>query len=60
VVKSLANKLLIIQAQGDYAAAKKLIADYVKLSPEMEVQIKKLKDLPVDIKPVFEIEKIYN
>ncbi len=60
VVKSLANKLLVIQAEGNYDGAKELIAKYVKLSPEMKTQIEKLKDLPVDIKPVFEIEKIYN
>ena len=58
-VKSLANKLLVIQAEGNYQGAKDLIAKYVKISPEMETQIAKLKDLPVDIKPVFEIEKIY-
>ena len=58
-VKSLANKLLVIQAEGNYQGAKDLIAKYVKISPEMKTQIDKLKDLPVDIKPVFEIEKIY-
>ena len=58
-VKSLANKLLVIQAEGNYQGAKDLIEKYVKISPEMETQIAKLKDLPVDIKPVFEIEKIY-
>ncbi len=60
VVKSLANELLVIQAEGNYEAAKALIEKYVKISPEMKTQIDKLKDLPVDIKPVFEIENIYN
>ncbi len=56
-VKELANKILVIQATGNYEGAKKLIADYAKLTPSLKVEIEKLKDLPVDIKPVFSIEK---
>ncbi len=56
-VKELANKILVIQATGDYNGAKKLIRDYAKLTPSLKVEIAKLKDLPVDIKPVFAIDK---
>lgn len=57
VLKDLATKVLMIQAEGDYEGAKNLIADYVIVSPSMETLIKKLEVLPVDIKPVFQIEK---
>ena len=57
VLKELANKVLMIQAEGNYDGAKKLIKDYVVESPSMETLIKKLEVLPVDIKPVFQIEK---
>ncbi len=59
VLKELATKLLMIQATGDYQAAKDLIAKYVVLSPSMKTLIDKLTVLPVDIKPVYEIERRY-
>jgi Peptidase family M49 len=55
----LANLILMIQAKGDYQGAKDLIAKYVVNSPSMKTLIGKLSDLPVDIKPVYEIEKMY-
>jgi hypothetical protein len=59
VLKELATKLLMIQATGDYQAAKDLIAKYVVISPSMKTLIDKLTVLPVDIKPAYEIEKMY-
>jgi hypothetical protein len=59
VLKELATKLLMIQATGDYQAAKDLIAKYVVNSPSMKTLRDKLNILPVDIKPVYEIEKMY-
>jgi hypothetical protein len=56
-IQDLATKLLTLQAEGDYAAAKKMIETYAVNSPSMETLRAKLKDLPVDIKPVFQIEK---
>ena len=58
IVKELATKLLTIQAEGDYNAAKELIEKYAVVSPTMETLINKLSDLPVDIKPEFQIEKV--
>jgi hypothetical protein len=58
-LKELANLILMIQAKGDYRGAKDLIAKYVVNSPSMETLRNKLAHLPVDIKPVFEIEKMY-
>jgi len=56
-LQELANIVLIIQAEGNYQGAKDLIAKYVVNSPSMETLRKKLEHLPVDIKPVYEIEK---
>ena len=56
-LQELANIVLMIQAKGDYQGAKDLIAKYVVNSPSMETLRKKLEHLPVDIKPVYEIEK---
>ncbi|RKY97756.1 MAG: peptidase [Ignavibacteriae bacterium] len=55
----LAHKILMIQALGNYQGAKDLIAKYVVLSPSLKLLQDKLNILPVDIKPVYEIEKMY-
>jgi hypothetical protein len=56
-VKELANKLLMIQAEGDYQAAKLIIKEYAVISESMQILTEKLSDIPVDIKPVFQIEQ---
>lgn len=58
-LKDLANLILMIQATGDYQGAKDLIAKYVVNSPSLETLSKKLEHLPVDIKPIYEIEGMY-
>jgi hypothetical protein len=58
-LEELANIVLMIQAEGNYQGAKDLIAKYVVNSPSMETLRKKLEHLPVDIKPIYEIEKMY-
>jgi len=58
-MEELANIILMIEATGDYQGAKDLIAKYVVNSPSMETLRKKLDHLPVDIKPVYEIEEMY-
>lgn len=58
-LRDLANIILMIQAKGDYQGAKDLIAKYVVNSPSLETLRKKLDHLPVDIKPVFQIEEMY-
>ena len=52
-VRSLANELLMIEATGDFPRAQRLLADYGKLTPEMQRLSDALKDIPVDITPVF-------
>jgi len=56
-VRDLAHDLLIIEGTGDYAGAKALIAKYAVESPSMHTLRTKLSDLPVDIRPVFQIEQ---
>jgi len=57
VLKELANKILMIQATGDYKAAKELIAKYAVPSESIKILVDKLSVLPVDITPEFQIEK---
>jgi len=56
-VKNLANKLLVIQAEGDYAAAKLLIEQYAVESAPVAALRASLSELPVDIYPQFQIEQ---
>jgi hypothetical protein len=56
-IKDLANLLLTIQAEGDYQAAKNLIKNYGIMAESMQSALDKLGDIPVDIKPIYEIEQ---
>lgn len=49
----LAHELLMIQALGDYNAAKKLIDTYAKESETIKIIRAKLTEIPIDIKPVY-------
>lgn len=53
VIKDLAHELLMIEAKGDYAAAKNFIAKYNVMKPELKGALDKLGSVPVDIKPIF-------
>ncbi len=57
VLSKLANKVLMLQATGDYNGALELKTIYGVNSPVMKSMIAKLSGLPVDIKPEFQIEK---
>jgi len=57
VLEELANKVLMIQATGNYQEAFNLIDKYVVQSESMKILIDKLSVLPVDIKPVFLIDQ---
>jgi len=56
-VRDLAKKLLMIQAYGDYSAAKKMVDKYRVLRPEVKAALEKCEHVPVDIRPVYPIEK---
>ena len=52
-VKTLAYELLEIEATGDKARARKLLDTYGKSTPEMDAVNARLKDIPVDIAPIY-------
>lgn len=52
-VQSLANELLLIEATGDFNRAQRLLDRYGKLTPEINSVNDSVKDIPVDIEPVF-------
>ncbi len=56
-VKDLSHDILMIQARGDYDGAKVLIQKYRVTSPELKTTLSKLDDIPVDIRPVYAVEK---
>jgi hypothetical protein len=53
VLRDLATELLTIEATGDYVRAKALLDRYGKETPEIQAVTATLKDIPVDITPVF-------
>jgi hypothetical protein len=46
-------KSLTIEAQGDYAAAKAMLERLVVIRPQMQKALDGLRDLPVDIEPLY-------
>lgn len=52
-IRSLGNELLMIEATGDYARSRQLLEKYGKVTPEIQQITELLKEIPVDIAPVF-------
>jgi len=52
-VMDLDREFLTIEATGDYARAKELMAKYVVIRPEVQVALDKMKAVPNDIRPEF-------
>jgi hypothetical protein len=59
-IHDLAAELLTIEARGDYQGACNFIEKYAVRSASLEKLCAELTHLPVDIRPVFEIEKKYS
>lgn len=53
-VRDLTHDLLALEAQGNYAAAKKMLDTLGVVRPAMQRAIERLKDLPTDIEPTNE------
>ncbi|HEX3743952.1 MAG TPA: hypothetical protein VHW09_08475 [Bryobacteraceae bacterium] len=53
-VRDLCHDLMTLEAQGDYAAAKKMLDTLGVIRPPMQDAINRLKSLPTDINPVNE------
>ncbi|MFQ5479494.1 MAG: peptidase [Candidatus Binatia bacterium] len=56
-VEALSNRLLMIQALGDYEAAKAFHDRYGRMGPDVERMLERLDDIPVDIKPNYTAER---
>ncbi len=56
VFRDLAGEFLMIQALGDYDAARALVERYGSVHPAMSAAIESLTDLPVDIDPYYPLE----
>ena len=52
-VTELARQVLLIEATGDYDAAVKFKATYGKMPAEAQTVLKKLEDIPVDVRPIY-------
>jgi hypothetical protein len=53
-VRALTHDIMTVEAQADYAGAKRLLDTYGVIRPPMQHAIDGLKDIPVDIDPVNE------
>jgi hypothetical protein len=52
-VRDLDHDLLTLEAQGDYAGAKKLLAEMGVIRPVLQKAFDRLTDIPTDIDPIF-------
>jgi hypothetical protein len=52
-VKKLTSKIMTMQAEGNYDAAKQLLDTYGVIRPPMKAALDKLNAVPIDIEPVF-------
>jgi hypothetical protein len=56
-IEDFCRDLLTIQAQGNYEAAKAFIEKYGQMSPFLDATLGKLTHVPVDIRPLYAIER---
>ena len=56
-VRKLSEEILTLQAEGSYDKAKALLDKYAVIPPPMQRALDKLKDVPVDIEPIFPLGK---
>ncbi|MEW6365665.1 MAG: peptidase [Acidobacteriota bacterium] len=56
-VARLAEELLRVQYKGDYTGAAKLVADYGKVSPEVERTLVTCSTVPIDILPIYPYDR---
>jgi hypothetical protein len=52
-IEDLVRDLVMLQHNGDKAAAKALLDKYATMSPPMKQALSKVKDVPVDLKPIY-------
>src|ERR1043166_9025329 len=56
-VTKLTHDLLTLEAEGSYEKAKAILDKFAVIRPPMQQALDKLKDVPVDIEPVFPLAK---
>ena len=56
-VRKLTHDLLMVEAEGNYDGAKAMLDKYAVIRPPMQQALDRLKDVPVDIEPVFPLAK---
>ncbi len=56
-VHKLTSEILTVQAEGSYEKAKALLDKYAVIRPPMKTALDRLKDVPVDIEPIFPLAK---
>lgn len=56
-VMKLTRELLTLEAEGSYDKAKAILDKFAVIRPPMQQALDKLKDVPVDIEPVFPLAK---
>jgi hypothetical protein len=56
-VRKLTSELLTIEAEGSYEKAKAILDKFAVIRPPMQQALDRLKDVPVDIEPVFPLAK---
>lgn len=56
-VNKLANELLMIEAEGSYERAAAILDKYANIRPPMKGALDKLKNVPVDIEPIYPLAR---
>lgn len=56
-VRKLTHDLLTLEAEGSYDGAKAMLDKYAVIRPPMQQALDRLKDVPVDIEPIFPLVK---
>jgi hypothetical protein len=56
-IRDLLHDMLTLQANGDYAGTKKFLDTYGKPPQSLRDGIAKLKDVPVDVRPIYPADK---
>jgi hypothetical protein len=56
-VRKLTSEIMTVQAEGSYDKAKAMLDKYGVIRPPMQKALDRMKDVPVDIEPVFPLAK---
>jgi hypothetical protein len=54
-IRKITHDIMTIQAEGSYEKAKDMLSKYGVIRPAMQQAFNRLKDVPVDIEPIFSL-----